>query len=233
MMFNIVYFKMFFKNNLSVEEKINKTIDVWNSANIQLAFEEDDYEETFKDLYGGDDDFELLKKMIKVKLSKYSTLTHFIENSKVIEKGDRIILEFTTKDPESYLLNMMEGMSDSFDASEENEENYINRNAIVLSLKDPFFNWLNKIFPGEDHSEDIKESNIYLINDTDNIFEVEKWLKKKYKIIFEKELEGWTFDEKTWPKKRTYKMFREWFSVSLSTSVYDLENSPVSKSYDL
>lgn len=89
------------------------------------------------------------------------------------------------------------------------------------------------MYAEDDHSEVTKDSNIYLRDDIEDVAGVEKWLKKKYKGLFEKELEAWITDKKYWPKKRTYKMFTEWFSIKISTAVYDLKDSPVSKSYDL
>ncbi len=35
--------------------------------------------------------------------------------------------------------------------------------------------------------------------------------------------------KKEWPQKRSYKMFRQWFQINVSTIVYDLEKRPVIK----
>ncbi|UAM99007.1 hypothetical protein K8354_04065 [Polaribacter litorisediminis] len=43
------------------------------------------------------------------------------------------------------------------------------------------------------------------------------------------ELEEWYSIKKEWPKRRNYKMFKEWFHIDISTAVYDLEKKPVSK----
>lgn len=222
-----------FKNNLNIEKIIFKTVDVWNSANIQIAFEEENYEEVFEELYGEDDDFEVLKKMAQIKLSKYDYLIDCIKDVEIIEENNRTILKFKTENTESYLMGMMSETNGFADAFKENEEGYINRSALVLTIKEPFVNWLNKMYAEDDHSEVTKDSNVYLIDDIEDVVGVEKWLKKKYKLFFEKELEAWITDKKYWPKKRTYKMFTEWFSIKISTAVYDLKDSPVSKSYDL
>lgn len=39
--------------------------------------------------------------------------------------------------------------------------------------------------------------------------------------IFEMELSGWSIDENLWPKKRTFKIFREWFEIELHSMVFD------------
>jgi len=43
------------------------------------------------------------------------------------------------------------------------------------------------------------------------------------------ELQDWCTDKRSWPKKRSYKTFKQWFRVDISTAVYDLEKTPVSK----
>jgi hypothetical protein len=35
------------------------------------------------------------------------------------------------------------------------------------------------------------------------------------------ELSGWSIDENLWPKKRTFKIFREWFEIEPHSMVFD------------
>ena len=58
----------------------------------------------------------------------------------------------------------------------------------------------------------------------------EAYLKKKFDKYFMMELDGWHTNKKEWPQRRTYKMFKEWFRIDISTAVYDLEKTPISKS---
>ena len=44
------------------------------------------------------------------------------------------------------------------------------------------------------------------------------------------ELDGWHTNKKEWPQKRTYKMFKEWFRIDISTAVYDIENKTLYRS---
>ena len=114
-------------------------------------------------------------------------------------------------------------------------ENFINRNAIVLSPKQPFYDWLNEVFPEDEFSEEnnIDGAYIYLIdNNIENALELKKWLRKKFDKFFTRTLEDWLSNKKEWPQKRNFKMFNEWFHVSWSTSVFDLEESPVLKHDD-
>ena len=37
----------------------------------------------------------------------------------------------------------------------------------------------------------------------------------------------WYTDESLWPKKRTLKMFREWFAIEYRSMVWDLDTTPL------
>lgn len=105
----------------------------------------------------------------------------------------------------------------------------INRNAILVRPKKPFFDWLNKTFKDEHPISDKEENNIYLIREMDSNEDIKKWIKKHFDNIFANELNDWYTDESGWPTKRTYKMFSEWFDVEIHSMVLDLEEFPVTK----
>jgi hypothetical protein len=87
----------------------------------------------------------------------------------------------------------------------------INRNAIVVKGKKPLIDWVNYIYP-ESPISDISEGNIYLIKERQSNEEIEKWLKRNFEKIFQNELNDWHSGEDDWPQKRTFKIFKEWFS---------------------
>jgi hypothetical protein len=99
--------------------------------------------------------------------------------------------------------------------------NVLNRSAITITLKKPFIDWNNALFPDLPMDENmLGESKTYLINELhDNAGDV---IKKYYKEIFEIELEGICIDEDEWPPKRNFKLFNEWFSYEISDWVMDL-----------
>ncbi len=71
---------------------------------------------------------------------------------------------------------------------------FINRNAILVKPKKPFFDWFNKLFKDDrllSDLSDLDENNIYLIRDMDNIEDVKKWIKKNFDKIFDNELNDW------------------------------------------
>ena len=63
----------------------------------------------------------------------------------------------------------------------------------------------------------------------DRINDWDSWLKKRFDRFFQLELEEWHADKKEWPQKRNYKMFTEWFEISFSSFVMDMENTPIAK----
>lgn len=97
----------------------------------------------------------------------------------------------------------------------------VNRSAITINYKKPFIDWSNALTPEFEMSEQmLGESTTYLVKgDFDN---ADKLIKKYFKKIFEEELEGQWTDENDWPQKRTFRLFEEWFSYSISDLVIEL-----------
>jgi hypothetical protein len=105
----------------------------------------------------------------------------------------------------------------------------IDRNAIVVRPKEPFFDWLNSVINERKPITNNDENNIYLIHEMDSNEAVLKWIKRNFDKIFINELNDWYTDEEKWPNSRTYKMFSEWFEVEICSVILDLEDYPVTK----
>ena len=105
----------------------------------------------------------------------------------------------------------------------------IDRNAIIVRPKEPFYDWLNSVFPEDKPTSSKDENNIYLVREMDNNEAVLKWVRKNYEKIFINELNDWYTDEEGWPDNRTYKMFVEWFDIEICSMILDLEDFPVTK----
>ncbi|MCI5142184.1 MAG: hypothetical protein D3909_10795, partial [Candidatus Electrothrix sp. ATG1] len=73
------------------------------------------------------------------------------------------------------------------------------------------------------------DRTVYLISDEDaeDATDVERWLKHNYEALFEAELDSWYIDKELWPKKRTYKLFNEWFSIECHTVIEDTVDAPL------
>lgn len=104
----------------------------------------------------------------------------------------------------------------------------INRNAIMVTPKQPLLDWVNSIHP-DNPVDSIDEGTIYLVKVRDTNEQTENWLKRNFDKIFQNELNDWYTDENDWPVKRTFKLFKEWFRYEISSMVLDMEEYDVIK----
>ena len=101
----------------------------------------------------------------------------------------------------------------------------VNRSLVVVKPKQPYVDWANS-FMDDDKVQSIEsfhcDCNAYLIDEIEEDGDEERILKKIYRRIFVEELHAWMRDEDTWPKKRDYPTFRNWFDVEFHSLVFDL-----------
>ena len=106
----------------------------------------------------------------------------------------------------------------------------VNRSLIIVRVKQPYVEWANHL---SDRIESEKsnpytiqsineEPGTYLIPEIFDPEELEMYLDRTWILLFEKLLSDWTSDQTLWPKKRTFKMFTDWFEIQCSSVVYDL-----------
>ena len=103
----------------------------------------------------------------------------------------------------------------------------VNRIAVVVEPKEPYYAWdraLDDDGPSIDSMSRESMTSVYLIDEAEN---AEKSLRRNWSWIFEEKLFSWHRDREGWPKKRTYKCFRDWFEVRLIDLVFDLSESPL------
>jgi hypothetical protein len=224
-------FMSHFKDYEYVEDIFEFAINAWNFGNMQIITPNQEFEKSILSIQDKDDDINLslLKKMVDYKVSNFKEYGNFIIDYelKEVKAGEDPILSIVTQEEEAYLANMMNTLENEV-TQDDFEENYVNRSAIILKPLKPFLDWLATLNPDMDFEEDIKETNIYLIDGT--IDDPEKWLKKKFDKFFMMELNDWHTNKKEWPQKRNYKMFNLWFRVETSQMIYDLEKKPILKS---
>jgi hypothetical protein len=108
----------------------------------------------------------------------------------------------------------------------------INRNAIRIQPTPEFLEWAQR-FPDDDLElaldELLKDCTAYLIPEQED--EPDPWLKRNFKSIFEAELYGWCTDTSLWPKDRSFKTFKKFFTVHFSSVVVDLSKGSLNKEY--
>lgn len=98
----------------------------------------------------------------------------------------------------------------------------LNRAAVLVRPKQAYIDWARSlddsgIVPSADD-----ERHVYLIPEFEFPEEVEQLLRQRYETIFEQELWGWHTNPSKWPKRRTYKVFLNWFEVEINSIIFDL-----------
>ncbi len=201
-------------------------ISAWNIACISMTLPEKARPEVLQLAYKDFPDEPLLKTLIERKSKSYNQYDHLYRGFELKEEEDgSITLTVKSQTIQEYLLNQKDSAANMFLGPE--EPGPIDRHAIVLKPKQPLFDWINGIYPEKPIFE-ADEANIYLINNRKAKI-LDSWLKKHFDRFFQMELEYWHTNKKEWPQKRTYKLFKEWFQIEVSTLVMDLENAPIFK----
>lgn len=101
----------------------------------------------------------------------------------------------------------------------------INRAAIVVRPKSPFFAWAQALKGGLPESIDAWAS-VYLVavNEDDQL---DKIVRRCFGQIFEEQLEAWHRVEDDWPMPRTFSLFQQWFDADVVDLVFDLSDQPI------
>lgn len=106
----------------------------------------------------------------------------------------------------------------------------VNRGFLIVSPKQPFFDWANEfeeeIFFSE---EDDVEPTVYLIDE--DFIETEQVIRDQFKKIFLNELNMITDNTEDHPKINE-QLFHEWFNVTAGTTILDTQSSDL-KRFDL
>ncbi len=110
----------------------------------------------------------------------------------------------------------------------------INKSAAIVRPKQPFMDWVNRL-PDADTEREVtladfgSDCAVILIPEYDSEKEARKYIDRIALEILENELYGWCTHEPWWPKKRSRKMFLEWFDVELHSEIIDFSNEAIKK----
>jgi len=216
-----------FPKDLYFEDIIELTVSTWNFANFKNNLTKDEFHGIF-DLAEKDENYDLIMKMIDYKNAHFSNYTNYISDYNLREINGQNVLDIVSQPKDQYLKSIAaeiaEQENSGLDQSHFNED-YIDRCAITIRYKKTFYGWLYQCYPDQiPFDEDGYGSSVYLIQS-----DFDEWLRKNYDKIFQIELGSWNADKKSWPKQRSYKMFKEWFKIELSKNVYDFERKPIYK----
>jgi hypothetical protein len=107
----------------------------------------------------------------------------------------------------------------------------INRHAVILVPTQACLEWVRSC-PGDDKplGEVEREPTVYLIPESDA--DPETYIRRHFKAMFEEELNSWYTDPELWPKDRSYKTFKKFFMVQVSTMVFDLGKGMIVRDED-
>jgi hypothetical protein len=113
----------------------------------------------------------------------------------------------------------------------------LNRGLVIIRYKQPYVDWV-KIAGDAPMEISLQQANddgdSFLlptyesqIDPVDGTEDAIKWVEKRWRMFFEHILESWILDESEWPKKRSLKMFREWFDIEYKSIVWDMGTEPL------
>ena len=97
----------------------------------------------------------------------------------------------------------------------------INRIAVTLVPTEACLEWINSGGDREMALAEIQhQPTVFLLPQGQG--EPEGQVRRHSKAIFEEELNGWYRDPSMWPKDRSFKAFKKFFTIQVSTMIFDL-----------
>ena len=224
----IAAFEYEFPEDYDKENVVSLAVSAWNFANLKGIMPVEEFKKVMSMAPEGDSETLLVKKMIAHKYKEFRDFERFIVDYELKEKKGEAVLTVITQEKEAYLQEMMEEAEAGMD-EDDFDEGFIDRSAVIVVPKEPFFEWYRALYPKNPIAEKMKAANTYLVDYIEDLSAMDKWMDKRFDYFFKSELNEWHTDKKDWPKKRTYAMFKEWFQVIPSTEVYDIEYRPIHK----
>lgn len=108
----------------------------------------------------------------------------------------------------------------------------VNRIAVALIPTQACLDWVNSC-PSDKPmtlAKIQKDPTAYLL--PESRAEPDQIVRRHYKALFEQELESWYTDPDLWPKDRSFKTFKQFFAVQVSTMVFDLGDGTIEREED-
>ena len=107
----------------------------------------------------------------------------------------------------------------------------LNRELLIVRLKQPFVDWINHADPNPDSAhvtlEDAnKDTPVFLVHEY-TCEDLDGWLKQCYLPLFEEVLEQWYLLPALWPQDRDLALFKAWCEVDVHGIVIDTVDGPL------
>ncbi len=90
--------------------------------------------------------------------------------------------------------------------------------------------WLNETCFTTAFEANNMSGTMFLINYRTSKEPLETWLRTNFDHLFIHEMLGWNIPPDLWPQNRTYNQFLEWYAVEIHSTIFDLENTAITKS---
>ena len=113
----------------------------------------------------------------------------------------------------------------------------LNRGLVVIRYKQAYIDWvsiagelplaLSLAHANEDGESFLLPTYESQTDPVDSAEDAIKWVEKRWRMFFEHILGSQILNEAEWPKKRTLKMFREWFAIEYKSIVWDMGTEPL------
>jgi hypothetical protein len=103
----------------------------------------------------------------------------------------------------------------------------LNRSALIVRPAEPYIKWATALDDSGLVPDAVGEQTVYLLPEWGDQKDAERLLKLVWSEVFERELHGWCTDQSAWPKKRTLKMFKDWFKIEMHSMIEDLCRDPL------
>lgn len=111
------------------------------------------------------------------------------------------------------------------------EPSVINRIAVTLIPTQACLDWINSCDDNKITLAEIqREPTVFLIPDSRG--EPERQARRHYKAMFVEELNSWYTDETLWPRDPSFKTFKKFFTIRVSSMVLDLGTGEIVRDED-
>jgi hypothetical protein len=101
----------------------------------------------------------------------------------------------------------------------------INRAAILVRPKPPFFEWARSLEDGLPESNEVW-TTVYLVDEPKD-YDPENIVRQHFKKIFDEQLGSWHLNMLAWPTPRKFSMFQQWFETEIVDLVLDMAKEPI------
>ena len=107
----------------------------------------------------------------------------------------------------------------------------INRIAVTLIPTEACLDWINSCDDDKLTLDEVqKDATVFLAPEGRG--EAESQVRRHFKAMFEEELYSWYTDQNLWPKDLSFAAFKKFFTIQLSSMVFDLGEGMIIKEDD-